>query len=63
MLFFVLPFGIEKPGSRTSQEYAAAPKAVSWKKKFLIAAALALIATIGLAAIIDSGLIDVRNLT
>jgi predicted secreted protein len=62
MLFMVLPFGVERPENRDKVEYAAAPKAVRWKKKFLVAAVLAAAVTALLAVIINSGLVRVDTL-
>ena len=62
MLFFVLPFGIQRPNQHSATEYAAAPKPVSWKKKFMITSLLAFVVTIVLAVVINSGLINVHDL-
>jgi predicted secreted protein len=58
MLFFVMPFGVKTAESRNEHEYAAAPKAINWKKMLAINTVLALLATGGLAWLIHSGLIQ-----
>jgi len=60
-LFFVLPFYIRPADKPAPQEYAAAPKAVRWKRALFINTMLSILATGALALLIHSHLVDVST--
>jgi len=66
MAFIAIPFSTEyeEPGEKQGNNYgyAAAPKKIYWKKVVIIAAVLAIIITVGLALVIKSGIVPVKNL-
>lgn len=67
MLFIAIPFSTEyaketEKQPPASEGYVAAPKIIYWKKAVIIAAALALLVTLGLALVIKSGIVLVKDL-
>ncbi len=66
MAFIAIPFSTEYEEAEHSQQeqknYIAAPKRIYWKKVVIISAVLALFITVGLALVIKSGIVPVKNL-
>jgi predicted secreted protein len=66
MAFIAIPFSTEYEQVGEKKEnnynYAAAPKKIYWKKVVTIAAILAIIITAGIALVIKSGIIPLKNL-
>ena len=60
-LFAVLPFFIHDARAQ-GVEYAAAPRPVRWKRAFLVNTLVSAAITAGLAWLVGSGLISVRDL-
>jgi predicted secreted protein len=63
MLFFVLPFGIEKADAPESVHYIGSPKKLNLGKKLLINSLLSVAVTCMLALFINSGLVSVHDMT
>jgi len=65
MAFIAIPFSTEYESQAEKKgsyyDYAAAPKKIYWKKVVIIAAILAIIITVGLALVIKSGIVPVKN--
>lgn len=61
-LFFVLPFFVRPEEQRTSEGYAAAPKAIRWKKALLYNSAVSILVTAGLFWLTHSHLINLDTI-
>ena len=62
ILFMILPWGVEMVGVNDDGNLAAAPKKHNIKKKMLITTVFAIIVTIIIYAIIQSGIVDFRSI-
>ena len=67
MVFIAIPLSTKyrdesEESGPAIEGYAAAPKVILWKRVFIIAVVLALLVTMGLALIIKTGIISVKNL-
>ena len=61
-LFLAFPFSVEIAENYDALEYHAAPKRIRWKRLFTIATVVAITFTLGLAIVIKSGILPVRNM-
>jgi|GEM_PF-1777803 len=64
MMFFVIPFAIERPkhsATRSELDYAAAPTKIHWRRFLLINTVLAALATAVLALLVGGGVVPLHN--
>ena len=59
-LFITVPMCIETGGKESSLDYDAAPKRIHWRKILWLSSLIAAGATLLLALVIESGIVQVR---
>ncbi|NBO19208.1 MAG: DUF1467 family protein [Proteobacteria bacterium] len=60
-LFFVMPFFVVRDETAADSDYAAAPKTPKWRRVVLVNSLVALVVTLIVAGVIESGWLSMRE--